>query len=392
MCGIFAYLNHLKPRERRFILETLITGLKRLEYRGYDSAGIAVDSGNESDEWTLGAGDTDVAGNPLENLEATSEGDAITLNTNNKNVSAQNSPSANRRGICIMKEKGKVAKLEELVEANIELDQTIKINTHVGIAHTRWATHGVPSPVNSHPQRSSDDNEFVVVHNGIITNYRQLKTFLIQQDYHFESETDTEVIAKLMKYLYDHRGNDILSFGDLVERAIGQLEGAFACVFKSIHFPGEIVATRRGSPLLVGIKSDTKLSTDHIPILFSAGDHIPKSQANDQSGLSYLEGIRRRCSSGTAAGLGFSRKESTTDFFGTTDENPSVEYFFASDASAIIEHTNKVLYLEDDDVAAVVNGQLSIHRMKRDQNNKGERAIQELEIQLETIMKGKYEF
>lgn len=372
MCGIFAYLNHLKPRDRRYIIDILINGLKRLEYRGYDSAGIAIDSGNESDEAFIAGGD--------------------------------NSPPIDQqRGISIMKEKGKVAKLEELVNTNLagDIDPNTLLNSHIGIAHTRWATHGVPSPVNSHPQRSSNDNDFVVVHNGIITNYRQLKQFLQEHDYHFESETDTEVIAKLMQYLYDHRtegesDQNTGSFGDLVEKAIGQLEGAFACVFKSRHFPGELVATRRGSPLLVGIKSREKLSTDHIPILFSAGDHVSKSNGSGNSGISYLEGMRRRIPSGTNLDSNIKsyndmrRQNSETDFF-DTQKNTAVEYFFASDASAIIEHTNKVLYLEDDDVAAVVNGQLSIHRMKRDQNNSSERSIMELQIQLETIMKGKYE-
>lgn len=171
----------------------------------------------------------------------------------------------------------------------MNLDEVLDI--HVGIAHTRWATHGAPSPINSHPQRSDEENEFVVVHNGIITNYKDIKQFLIKKGFVFESETDTEVIAKLMKHVHDTLPN--LSFRELVEQVIQQLEGkkadllgweisrftsspsfsglgAFALVMKSNHYPGQCVATRRGSPLLVGIKSKSNLCCDYIPVIFSS--------------------------------------------------------------------------------------------------------------------------
>lgn len=236
MCGIFAYLNYLEPKTRREILTCLVQGLKRLEYRGYDSAGVAIDE---------------------------------TLNNNNC--------------IRIIRRQGKVAMLEDEIWSgesgaiNFDLEQ--RLSCHAGIAHTRWATHGAPSAVNSHPQRSDSDNEFVVVHNGIITNYKDLKQFLEKKGYEFESETDTEVIAKLIKHL--HETLPTLSFREIVEQAIQQLEGAFALVFKSSKFPNQVVATRRGSPLLVGIKTKMNLPSDHIPVIVGR-----KSYNDDDSLLS----------------------------------------------------------------------------------------------------------
>uniref|UniRef100_A0A8C6XH16 glutamine--fructose-6-phosphate transaminase (isomerizing) n=1 Tax=Naja naja TaxID=35670 RepID=A0A8C6XH16_NAJNA len=309
MCGIFAYLNYHVPRTRREILETLIKGLQRLEYRGYDSAGVGIDGGNDKD-WEANAGK-----------------------------------------ITLIKKKGKVKALDEEVNKQQDIDLDIEFDVHLGIAHTRWATHGEPNPVNSHPQRSDKNNEFIVIHNGIITNYKDLKKFLESKGYEFESETDTETIAKLVKYMYDNCESDDISFTTLVERVIQQLEGAFALVFKSIHYPGQAVGTRRGSPLLIGVRSEHKLSTDHIPILYRTG-------------------------------------KSTTCLFPV--EEKAVEYYFASDASAVIEHTNRVIFLEDDDVAAVVEGRLSIHRIKRTAGDHPGRAVQTLQMELQQIMKGNF--
>ncbi|KAL4241072.1 Glucosamine--fructose-6-phosphate aminotransferase 1 [Mactra antiquata] len=112
--------------------------------------------------------------------------------------------------------------------------------------------------------------EFLVVHNGIITNYKDIKSLLEHKGFTFESETDTEVIAKLAKHVYDTYHHDG-TFRQIVEIVIQQLEGAFALAFMSTHFPGECVATRRGSPLVIGVKTKSKLSTDHIPVFYSKG-------------------------------------------------------------------------------------------------------------------------
>ncbi|XP_070497456.1 glutamine--fructose-6-phosphate aminotransferase [isomerizing] 2-like isoform X2 [Chironomus tepperi] len=325
MCGIFAYLNYLTPKTRREVLEYLVTGLKRLEYRGYDSAGVAVDSDDG-------------------------------------------------KGITLVKQTGKVKILEDAIkEFMTGHDIDTPISTHCGISHTRWATHGVPSDLNSHPQRSDEENSFVVVHNGIITNYKDVKKFLEKRGYRFESETDTEIIAKLVHHLYLQHPN--YSFRELVEQVIQQMEGAFALAFKSKHFPGECVATRRGSPLLVGIKTKTRLATDHIPILYG------KDSATDPE--------HRPHGAGREVPM-IPRTESTSEFQPLEDKE--VEYFFASDASAVIEHTNRVIYLEDDDVAAVKDGALSIHRLKKSLDDKHAREIITLKMEIQEIMKGSYEY
>ena len=104
----------------------------------------------------------------------------------------------------------------------------------------------------------------MVVHNGIITNYKEIKQFLVTKGFTFESDTDTEAVAKLIQHIHSQSPGS--TFRQLVEQTISQLEGAFACVFKSTIFPGEAVATRRGSPMVVGIKSESGLESDSIPV------------------------------------------------------------------------------------------------------------------------------
>uniref|UniRef100_A0A8C7H0C0 glutamine--fructose-6-phosphate transaminase (isomerizing) n=1 Tax=Oncorhynchus kisutch TaxID=8019 RepID=A0A8C7H0C0_ONCKI len=319
IAGIFAYLNYCVPRTRKEIFETLVKGLQRLEYRGYDSAGIAVDGDKNT----------------------TTDG----INNNN---------------IVLIKKNGKVKALDEELYKKDCMDLEMELDTHFGMAHTRWATHGEPSALNSHPHRSDKNNEFVVIHNGIITNYKELKKYLNSKGYEFESETDTEVIPKLIKYVYDNREREDLSFSTLVERVIQQLEGAFALMFKSSHFPREAVATRRGSPLLIGVRSKYELSQ----YLYLC----PNTNSCSTYHLIQTNGYESLFSYGKA-----------------------VEYYFASDASAIIEHTNKVIYLEDDDIAAVVGGKLSLHRLNRLAGEVPVRAIQTLQMELQEIMKGNFE-
>uniref|UniRef100_A0A8C8HLJ5 glutamine--fructose-6-phosphate transaminase (isomerizing) n=1 Tax=Oncorhynchus tshawytscha TaxID=74940 RepID=A0A8C8HLJ5_ONCTS len=295
MSGIFAYLNYHVPRTRREILEILLKGLLRLEYRGYDSAGVGIDGGNGK-EW-----------------------------------------EANARSIQLIKQSGKVKALDDELTKQQDMDMDVEFDVHLGIAHTRWATHGAPSPVNSHPQRSDKSNGHQGYHKG----------------YEFESETDTETIAKLVKYMYDNRESEDLSFATLVERVTQQLVGACS-------------STERGGPLLIGVKSDHKLSTDHIPILY-------RSSGKDKKGCPTLP-----------------RMEQDTCHTLFAEEKKSVEYYFASDASAVIEHTNRVIFLEDDDVAAVTAGRLTIHRIKRTAGDHPARAIQTLQMELQQIMKGNY--
>jgi len=350
MCGIFAYLNYLTPKERGEIVSILVNGLKRLEYRGYDSAGIGIDASSDGDD-----------------------------------------------SIILVKKKGKVKNLEDEVRENGDkLDLKGVHQVHCGIAHTRWATHGVPSEVNSHPHRSGEENEFIVVHNGILTNYKDVKVFLEKKGYKFESDTDTEVIAKLIKHL--HTMNPKAKFQELVEKTSMQLEGAFACCFKSKMFPGEIVGTRRGSPLLVGIKTDSDLVSDSIPVQFSPY-HDPKeyhhAHPNQQSPgtIRKTSGPDIRKTSGPRTVFRVDSHGEGREEISPSSPSDAVEYFFASDASAIIEHTDRVIYLEDDDVAAIVNGVLTIHRIKREGINDDSghsRDITTLKMEIQQIMKGNF--
>ncbi|KAF8235003.1 L-glutamine D-fructose 6-phosphate amidotransferase [Tricholoma matsutake] len=341
MCGIFSYCSFLKDKTRQEVLEVLCAGLARQEYRGYDSAGLCVD-GDKPGE------------------------------------------------LVYFKEVGKVAGLRKKIAASAVDVQKTSVS-QVSIAHTRWATHGPPSEVNCHPVRSDANSEFCIVHNGIVTNSAELRLVLQKRGYKFETETDTEAVAILTKYFYDTRGGKRLTFTELVKQVLKELEGSFAFVFKSIHFPNEVVTARRGSPLLIGVKTDKKLKVDFVDVEVAGQDsnetRVDSLQANSPTALL----------SPPTANPKVLRTQSRA--FMSEDGLPQpIEFFVASDAAAIVEHTKRVLYLEDDDVAHIAEGELHIHRFRRTEEGNqtpGQiattRNIETLELEIAAIMKGKFD-
>ena len=223
MCGIVGYLG-----KNRDAYPILIKGLKRLEYRGYDSAGVAL---------------------------INEDGD-----------------------LSVYKTKGKVADLEEFCTDK-------DITGHIGIAHTRWATHGEPSSVNAHPHYSQSKN-LAIIHNGIIENYAEIKHNLMEKGVEFQSETDTEVLVQLIDYIQTKKNLSLLM---AVQVALHQVIGAYAIALLDKRHPDTIIAARKQSPLVVGI-----------------GDG---------------------------------------------------EFFLGSDASPIIEYTDKVVYLDDGNIAVMKLGE-----------------------------------
>jgi len=229
MCGIVGYIGDKQA------YPILINGLKRLEYRGYDSAGIAI-----------------ISDQPR-----------------------------------IFKKKGKVSDLEQTI--NIK-----NIKGTIGIGHTRWATHGEPSDVNAHPQ-VSQNGKFIIIHNGIIENYAVLKRKLEDRGYKFSSETDTEVLANLIEYIYIKGQIDAEI---AVRLALTKVIGAYGLVIICADEPDKLIAARKGSPLVIGV-----------------GDG---------------------------------------------------EYFLASDATPIVEHTKRVIYMNDNDVAIIKKDELTLKTIKND--------------------------
>lgn len=252
MCGIVGYIGS------RGAYDVLIKGLKRLEYRGYDSAGIA-------------------------------------LLSNDK--------------LTVYKAKGKVSDLESFVK---EKDTS----GDVGIAHTRWATHGEPNQVNAHPHFSQSE-KLALIHNGIIENYAELKEGLIKQGYTFQSETDTEVLIQLVEYVKTSQEVDLVK---AVQLALNEVVGAYAIAVIDKENPNMIVAARKGSPLIVGVGKD--------------------------------------------------------------------EYFLASDATPIIEFTNQVIYIEEEDVVVLERGKdirlITISNVEKTPQ------IRKLEMSISQIEKGGY--
>src|SRR5690242_6469550 len=231
MCGIVAYVG------RKIAQPLLIEGLKRLEYRGYDSAGIAVID--------------------------------------------------DRGGLHVRRAVGRISVLEDTLT---QADTPVLPDAHIGMAHTRWATHGAPTENNAHPHLD-DSGRLAVVHNGIIENYAALKQFLTDKGHTFSSQTDTEVLAVLIGDLYTElkaknghaNGKSLLQ--KAVQAALHEVEGTYGIAVICKHEPNTLVAARKGSPLIIGVGED--------------------------------------------------------------------EYIVASDASAIVEHTSRVIYLNDNEMAVL---------------------------------------
>ena len=253
MCGIVGYIGN------REAYPILIKGLKRLEYRGYDSAGAAL------------------------------------VNQNGE--------------LSVYKTKGKVSDLETFC-------QDKDISGCVGIAHTRWATHGEPSSLNAHPHYSESKN-LAIIHNGIIENYADLKKKLISDGVHFRSDTDTEVIVQLIEYIQTKKNVDLLT---AVRLALHQLIGAYAIALLDKRAKNQIIAARKQSPLVIGI-----------------GDN---------------------------------------------------EFFLGSDATPIIEYTDKVVYLDDDNVAVMRLGEEL--KVVNNMNHEMSPEVRTLDMNLGQIEKGGY--
>lgn len=199
MCGIVGYTG---PREAYPII---IKGLKRLEYRGYDSTGVALQNG----------------------------------------------------GIKVYKKKGKVAELEDNIVGK-------DLHANVGIGHTRWATHGEPSDINAHPHQSAS-GKLAMIHNGIIENYSQLKNELLKKGYTFKSETDTEV---LLNFIEEIKTNNNCSLEEAVRVALKRVVGAYVILMLDADEPETIIAARKGSPLVIGVgKGEHFLGSDASPML-----------------------------------------------------------------------------------------------------------------------------
>ena len=229
--AIFFFFFFLQTRKE--VLDVLCAGLARQEYRGYDSAGLCVDGEKPGQ-------------------------------------------------VAYFKEVGKVAGLRKKIATTaINVDKTFI--SQVSIAHTRWATHGPPSEINCHPIRSDPTSDFIIVHNGIVTNNALLRLVLQNRGYKFETDTDTEAVAILTKYIYDSSKDKEITFTDLVKAVLKELEGSFAFVFKSRHYPNEVVTARRGSPLLIGVKTDKKLKVDFVDVEFAGQDNDNREKRIESS-------------------------------------------------------------------------------------------------------------
>ena len=239
---------------------------------------------------------------------------------------------------------------------------------------------------------SSDPKwEFTVVHNGIITNYKELKALLEGKGFRFETETDTECIAKLAKYLYDQHPD--IDFTTLAKAVIKELQGAFGLLMKSIRFPNEVIAARKGSPLVVGVKTAKKMKVDFVDVEYSEeGAALPAETANHNVAVKkQVNGFLAPSNLLAPPDKSLLHRSQSRAFLSDDGMPQPAEFFLSSDASALVEHTKKVLYLEDDDIAHIHDGQLNIHRLAKDDGTSNVRTIQTIELELQEIMKGNFD-
>jgi glucosamine--fructose-6-phosphate aminotransferase (isomerizing) len=199
MCGIVGYIG------KKEAFPILLKGLKRLEYRGYDSAGIALLNGDLS----------------------------------------------------VYKKAGKVSELEKVTDG-------AHVSANIGIGHTRWATHGEPNDMNAHPHLSQSGN-LAIIHNGIIENYASIKSELQKRGYVFHSDTDTEVLVNLIEEVWKQ---DKTTLEDAVRVALNEVVGAYAIVVLDKNNPNQLIAARKGSPLVIGVGEDEfYIASDASPII-----------------------------------------------------------------------------------------------------------------------------
>ncbi|CAI4035560.1 hypothetical protein SMKI_13G2100 [Saccharomyces mikatae IFO 1815] len=360
MCGIFGYCHFLIEKTRGEIIETLLGGLQALEYKGYDSSGISIQ------------------GDELGSLD-------------------------------IYKQTGKISNLREEIDLR-NPNKNLSFISHCGIAHTRWATHGEPKRTNCHPLNSDPSNEFVVVHNGVITNFANLKALLGEKGYVFKSDTDTECIAKLYKKIYDtsiELGFN-LDFHVLTNLVLNELEGSYGLLCTSSHFPDEVVAARKGSPLVIGVKGKRSIKTDVVEVEYlDQNENYLEINAPTKNSEDILDELPVQYNSSLRKSpplrsqyLGTSTRDKDISSLNHVSSREllkeggllqPIEFFLSSDCSALAHYVNNVLYLEDNDIAHIYDGELHIHRSNVNPGDFSFRTVQKLESELSKMIKGPYD-